>query len=112
MPNGVVIVFFSVCVGMNVCVCVQYMVVYECVLSLLSCAAFFVDGSSFSNLQVCFSLSILCAQCNNARQSLMTSETKILASQLYSCTTAMPLHNCNALMQQHACLHLATYAVL
>ncbi|KAL0027251.1 hypothetical protein WJX77_006828 [Trebouxia sp. C0004] len=29
----------------------KYMVVYECILSLLNCVAFFVDGSSLSNLQ-------------------------------------------------------------
>ncbi|KAL0030049.1 hypothetical protein WJX79_003470 [Trebouxia sp. C0005] len=29
----------------------KYMVVYECIISLLNCAAFFVDGSSLSNLQ-------------------------------------------------------------
>jgi len=72
---------------------VQYIVVYECVLSLLSCAAFFVDGSSLSNLQVCFSLSILCAhmqQCKTILDDLRDQDP---------CITDVLLYNSHAVAQ-------------
>ena len=73
------------------------MVVYECVLSLLNCVAFFVDGSSLSNLQVRFSLSFTCAHLQHCKTILDDLRDHV------PCRTAVLLYNSYALAElQHS----------
>ena len=59
MCNGVSVSLHTSLASNDLCIVefdresvLQYMVVYECVLAMLNVAAFSVDGSSTSNLQV------------------------------------------------------------
>ena len=77
-------------------VCVQYMVVYECILALLNCAAFFVDGSSLSNLQVRFSLYITCAHmqhCKTILNDLRDQHSYTIGVRLYNSHTLAQLQH-------------------
>ncbi len=67
--------------------CVQYMVVYQCIVAEANTAAFVLDGSSLSNLQVCCSKRSQQHACTRLCISCTTMVSLIDTSQCAYCNT-------------------------
>jgi hypothetical protein len=92
---------FTACTARQIGLSVQFMVVYQCNVAQANMTAFFVDGSTLSNLQVSYSVSLCDVGCGLASKLTACMSTACMPSIVKMACISDPiclichLHECN-----------------